>query len=55
MGFIGGNVDPCLHMKKSIKDVEYVGFNIDYKLMMGDHETIDNVVKELQKMGWCSW
>ena len=38
-GSVGGNVNPCLYIKKSAKDIVYVAL---HNLMVGDVEAIDD-------------
>ena len=39
-GFIGGNVDTCLYMKKSEKGVVYIALYMDDHLLIGNPEAI---------------
>ena len=36
LGFVGGNVDPCLYVNKSAKGIVYVALYVDDKLMVGN-------------------
>ena len=49
-GFTGGNVEPCLYMKQSVKDRVYIALYIDDNLMVGNTDAIDEVVALLQEM-----
>ena len=49
LGFIGGNVDPCLHVKKSEKGVACVALYIVDNLMVGDIEAIDEAIADIKK------
>ena len=40
LGFIGGNVDPCLYVKKSAKGIVKVVLYLDNNLMIGDMAAI---------------
>ena len=42
LGFIGGNVNPCLYIKKSAKGIVYIAFYVDSYLMVGDIKAINN-------------
>ena len=43
-GFVGGNVCPCLYVKKSAKGIVHVALYIDDNLMVGIIEAIDNAI-----------
>ena len=43
VGFIGGNVNPCLYVKESVKGIVYVALYVDYNLIVEDVEVIDNL------------
>ena len=47
-GFEWGNVDPFLYAKKS-KKVVYIALYVDYNLVVGDIEAIDDVITTLKK------
>ena len=49
--FIGGNVDPCLYIKKSAKGVVYKALYIDDNLMVGNIRAIDKL-QPTKIMGW---
>ena len=49
--FMGGNVDPCLYIKKSAKGIVYVGLSLDDNLMVGDFEAIDDNIVEKKWAG----
>ena len=51
MRLVGGNVDPCLYMKKSAKGIAYVTLYIDDNLMIGYMATIDNTIEALKNKG----
>ena len=40
-GLIGGNVDPCLYMKKCSNGVVYIALYIDYNLVAGNNDATD--------------
>ena len=50
-GFIGGNIDPCLYVKKSAKGIVYVAFYLDDNLMIGNSATIDEAILALKNKG----
>ena len=37
-GFVGGNIDPCLYVKKSMKGIVYIALYVDNNLMIGDSD-----------------
>ena len=47
LGFVGGNVDPCLYCKKSAKGLLYVTLYVDDDLMIGNVKAIDNAIATL--------
>ena len=49
LGFVGGNVDPCLYVNKSAKGIVYVALYVDDKLMVGNIEAIYNVIAALKE------
>ena len=51
--FSGGNVDPCLYMKKSANCVVFVTHYLDENLMVVSPEAIDEAIDALQKHGLC--
>ena len=51
LGFIGGNVDPCLYIKKSAKDIVYIALYIDDNLMVGNVKAIDDAMIALKNNG----
>ena len=44
LGFIGGNVNPCLCIKKSVKDIVHIAHYIGNNLMVSNIELIDNAI-----------
>ena len=46
---IGGNVNPCLYIKKIEKDIEYIPFYVDNNLMVGDLEAIFKAITALKE------
>ena len=44
-GFVGGSIDPCLYVKKSVKVIVYIALYVDDNLMIGDMATINNAIK----------
>ena len=51
LGFVRGNVNPCLYMKKSGKGIVYIALYIDDNLMIGNMATIDNTIEALKNKG----
>ena len=49
--FIGGNINPCLYFKKSVKGIIYVALYIDNNLMIGNSATIDDAILALKGKG----
>ena len=50
-GFVKGNVNPCLYVKKSNKGIVYVALYVGDNLMIGDVEANDNAMTALKKPG----
>ena len=50
-GFKGGNIDPCLYVKKSMKGIVYVAIYVDDNLMKGDKAAIDDAIMTLKNKG----
>ena len=50
-GFIEGNVDSCLYVKKRSKDIGYIALYVDIILMIGDIKAIYNVRSDLKNIG----
>ena len=48
---VGGNVCPCLYIKKSAKGVVYVVLYVDDNLMVGDMAAIDDAISALKRNG----
>ena len=45
LGFIRGNVDPCLYVKKSAKGILYIALHVDDNLMIENMvEIVDAIV-----------
>ena len=51
LGFVGGNVDPCLYAKKSAKGIVYIALYIDDNLMIGNMMAIDDAILALNSNG----
>ena len=49
LGFVGGNFDPCLYVKKSAKSVEYVALYVDINLMAGDMAATGDAITALKR------
>ena len=50
MRFVGGNVNPCLCMKKSAKGVLCTALYLDDNSIVGTLEALDEAIKALQKV-----
>ena len=50
LGFVGGNVDPCLYVKKSAKGVVYIALYVNNNLMIGDMAAIDDAISALKNI-----
>ena len=48
LGFVEGNVDPCLYIKKTVKHVVYVAPYIINNLMVGDVVAIEKTISALK-------
>ena len=51
MGFIGGNANPFLYVKKSEKGLTYIASYVDSSLMMGDDKAIADAMTALKENG----
>jgi len=51
LGFTGGDVDPCLFMKKYEKGLVYIALYVDDNLMVGHPEAIDDTIALLRAEG----
>ena len=47
--FVGGSIDPCLYVKKSVKGIVYVALYVGDNLMIGNMAAIDNAIEALKK------
>ena len=50
-GFVGGYIDPCLYVKKSMKGIVYVALYVDDNLMIVDNATIHDAILALKNKG----
>ena len=50
-GLVVGNVNPCLHIKKSANGLVHISLYIDDNLVVGNIETIDNAILALNRNG----
>ena len=50
-GFKGGNINPCLYVKKSVKGIVYVALYVDDNFMVGDMVAIDDTILALKSNG----
>ena len=51
LGFVGGNVVPCLYVKKSAKCVVYIALYVDDNLMISDLAAIVEAILALKRNG----
>ena len=51
LGFVRGNVDICLYVKKGEKVLTYVALYLDDNLMVENVETIDEAIATLKENG----
>ena len=51
MGFIGGNVDPCLCVKESAKGIIHVALYVNDNPIVGNVEAIDDAIAALKESG----
>ena len=49
MGFEGGNIDPCIYIKKSENGIVYVALYIHDNLTIWDVEAIDDAIADLKE------
>jgi hypothetical protein len=52
LGFEGGQVDPCLMMKKNDKGIVYIAIYVDDCLMVGDKAAIEDAIAGLKTSGF---
>ena len=50
-GFMGGNDNPYLYVKRSAKGIVYVGLYVDCNLMIGNMVTIDDTIVAVERKG----
>ena len=50
-GFVGGDVDPCIFMKKSSLGVCYIATYVDDNLLVGHKKAIEDAVCQIRKAG----
>ena len=48
LGFVEGNVDPCLYIKESAKGVVYIALHVDNNIMVGNMVAIDDAISALK-------
>ena len=48
LGFVGGNINPCLYIKKSAKGIVYKALYLDDNLMVGNIDAIDNAISAVK-------
>ena len=51
LGFVGGNFNPCLYVKKSEKGIVYLALYVDDNLMIRDVKVIDKAIRALKENG----
>ena len=49
IGFVGGIIDLCLFVRKSLADIVYIALYVDDNLMIGNPKAIDEVISFLRK------
>ena len=52
IGFVGGQIDPCLMMRKNDLGTVYIAMYVDDSLFMGDDKAIRSAIKEIQDSGF---
>ena len=52
IGFVGGNADPCLMMRKDKHGVVYIAIYVDDCLLVGDEEAIDCAITDIKRIGF---
>ena len=52
LGFIGGNINPCLSVKKNAKGVVYIVLYIDDNFMVRDMVAIDDAFSAIKRNDW---
>ena len=50
-GFVGGSINPCLYVKKSMNGIVYVALYVGDNLMIGNIATINDAIKVLKSKG----
>ena len=51
LGFMGGNVDSCLYVKKSANDIEYIVLYVDDNFMVGNIKAIVCMIAAFKENG----
>ena len=51
MGFVGGNINSCLYIKKSAKGIVYIALYIDDNLLVVDIKAIDDAIIAFKNNG----
>ena len=51
MGLVGGNVNPCLYVKKSLKGIVYIALYVDDNLMVSNVKAKDDTTSALKNSG----
>ena len=51
LGFMGGEVDPCLMVKKTKNEIAYVAIYVDDCLFFGSKDLIKKTVEDIKKWG----
>ena len=47
-GFVGGSINSCLYVKRSMKGIVYVALYVDDNLMISNNATIDDAILALK-------
>ena len=52
IGFVGGNADPCMMMRKNEHGVCYIAIWVDDSLLIGHEAAIEQTIKDLKNSGF---
>ena len=53
LSFVGGNVNPCLYVKKSKNGIVNIVLYVDNNLMVRNSKAIDDIIAALKENGLC--
>ena len=51
IGFVGGDIDPCLYYRKSKQGTVFIAIYVDDNLLVGDADAIQETINYLKKEG----